>query len=286
MDSICNDMRIEVVYYRWWDSDTQRYILNKLDCGIPHYYEIYAFAINVEANNKAFLEYLPTLMDKGWNMIENELAGMMAVYVKAMANQGIDNSYRRKYYNDWLTNTEILCKNEPSILRWCDEYRRFLDGDDSIFFDEPTAIKKLREDDQATETGPVTVQTPSTANEPTTPQPQPMDGVNIDGLYKTLEQYFTAPFKGVGNNNINSLEISLTPLLFSAIQLGKKPRYFAQVAKMIYQSKYAQKFVKSMSFAGWLRVFCDAVRCAVPKDTNPNKYEPDKSMRQTYIFLT
>ena len=278
--------KIEVIYYRWWSSDTQRYILHKLDEGISDYYDLYAYAINVKANNQAFLEYLPTLMKKGWNNIENELAGMMVAYVKAMANQGYDNTYRRKYYNDWLTNTEILCKSEPSILRWCDEYRRYLDGDDSIFFDEPIAIKKLREDGQATEIEPVTVPTTPTANEPTTPQPQPMAGVTKDGLTKTLEQYFTPPFKGIGNNNINSLELSLTPLLLSAIQAGKKPRYFARVAKMIYQSKYAQKSIKSMSFAAWLRVFCNAVGCAVPKDTNPNKYEPDEALRQTYICLT
>ena len=94
----------------------------------------------------------------------------------------------------------------------------------------------------------------------------------------SLESYFNARFKGVGNNP-NYFET-----LVSDIKKINVTKELAMIAVMIYDcNKYFIK--KPSTFTSWLREFFDIIGRDCPKDTHKNKYQPSESIRKMFYYL-
>lgn len=300
MESIWIDKRVEVVYYAWFGRDHIAYVLDKLRAGISSDYERYDYAINRKANNKAFLERVPDMIAEGYEHLENDLAGLLASYVKRMANDR-NTGYINKYYYDWLTTTKMLCANYPAIVTWCEQYWTFLNGDEfSIIgkeMDEPLVMERLRNGDYGTV--PVSPQRPDQAIRPQAietepannesvanePSPQPEVIVDEDRIHNELKGYFVASFQGIGNGNIDFYS-TFIGLVVGALKAGKDSTYFGRVARMVYESDHRSPKVKQLKFAQWLSVFFAVIDRGVPRDKRKAHYEPTKGLKETYICLS
>lgn len=109
------------------------------------------------------------------------------------------------------------------------------------------------------------------------------DSSNMENLEPTidanrLESYFTAKFKGAGNNP-NYFET-----LVSDTKKINVTKELAMIAVMIYDCN--NYFIKKPStFASWLREFFDIIGRDCPKDTHKNKYQASETIRKMFYYL-
>ena len=111
------------------------------------------------------------------------------------------------------------------------------------------------------------------------PQPQPeqsqLQKKTIESN-RTLEDYFIASFKGMGNGNIDYFNT-----LVDELEGNFTAKEFAQIALMIYNSKKLNNR-KPKTFKEWYKLFCMGVGCE-QKTYTPNKLQHPKE-RITRLF--
>lgn len=123
-------MKTELVYYRMWDKRTHAIRIEKAEfnfrVGIEMKYDLLSI-INIEANNKDFLQELDTIMSKGAKYCEMWLSGLMSDYVKRSSKSNNDSPYLLEYYTDWLDNTIFIINGKyPLIEKWCNNYKTWI----------------------------------------------------------------------------------------------------------------------------------------------------------------
>ncbi len=83
-------------------------------------------AINIEANNKFFLDELDTIIPKGLDYCNMWLSGLLSDYVKRCSIEN-DSSFLLEYYTNWLNNTIFIINGKyPSIREWCEDYKEWI----------------------------------------------------------------------------------------------------------------------------------------------------------------
>lgn len=94
--------------------------------------------------------------------------------------------------------------------------------------------------------------------------------------------YFIAPFKGIGNGNINyykRLEENLTDA-----SRERSVIEYAKIALLIYNSK-KMSAKKLQTFSEWYQYFCKIVGCEYNKDYKPSKLQATESLEREFYFL-
>lgn len=94
--------------------------------------------------------------------------------------------------------------------------------------------------------------------------------------------YFIAPFKGIGNGNINyykRLEENLTDA-----SRERSVIEYAKIALLIYNSK-KMSAKKPQTFSEWYQFFCKIVGCEYNKDYKPSKLQATESLEREFYFL-
>ena len=94
--------------------------------------------------------------------------------------------------------------------------------------------------------------------------------------------YFIAPFKGIGNGNINyykRLEENLTDA-----SRERSVIEYAKIALLIYNSK-KMSAKKPQTFSEWYQYFCKIVGCEYNKDYKPSKLQATESLERELYFL-
>ena len=94
--------------------------------------------------------------------------------------------------------------------------------------------------------------------------------------------YFMAPFKGIGNGNINyykRLEENLTD-----VSRERSVIEYARIAFLIYNSK-KMSAKKPQTFNEWYQYFCKIVGCKYNKDYKPVKLEATENLKKEFYFL-
>jgi len=94
--------------------------------------------------------------------------------------------------------------------------------------------------------------------------------------------YFIAPFKGIGNGNINyykRLEENLTDA-----SRERSVIEYAKIALLIYNSK-KMSVKKPQTFSEWYQYFCKIVGCEYNKDYKPSKLQATESLEREFYFL-
>ena len=94
--------------------------------------------------------------------------------------------------------------------------------------------------------------------------------------------YFIAPFKGIGNGNINyykRLEENLTD-----VSRERSVIEYAKIALLIYNSK-KMSAKKPQTFSEWYQYFCKIVGCKYNKDYKPVKLEATENLKKEFYFL-
>ena len=108
------------------------------------------------------------------------------------------------------------------------------------------------------------------------------DEIKARQLPPEFADYFTAPFKGIGPDNINyykRLEENLTDVT--------KERSFieyAKIALLIYNSK-KMSAKKPHSFSDWYKYFCQIVGCEYNSEYKPSKLKDTKGLEKEFYFL-
>lgn len=93
---------------------------------------------------------------------------------------------------------------------------------------------------------------------------------------------FIAPFKGIGNGNINyykRLEENLTDA-----SRERSVIEYAKIALLIYNSK-KMSAKKPQTFSEWYQYFCKIVGCEYNKDYKPSKLLATESLEREFSFL-
>lgn len=88
---------------------------------------------------------------------------------------------------------------------------------------------------------------------------------------EALKRYFTAAFKGAGNNNINYFKY-----LIEDIKKVRNPKEAARMALIIYESDKMIKTQKPNTFKEWYRSFCDMTGCTYNPDYKPSNLDTNK----------
>ena len=94
--------------------------------------------------------------------------------------------------------------------------------------------------------------------------------------------YFIAPFKGIGNGNINyykRLEENLTDA-----SRERSVIEYAKIALLIYNSK-KMSAKKPQTFSEWYQYFCKIIGCEYNKDYKPSKLQATESLEREFYFL-
>ena len=129
-------------------------------------------------------------------------------------------------------------------------------------------------------------------NEAEEPQePQSANGTSEQIAPKTIKreltsefaEYFNAPFKGIGPNNINyydRLEDSLTDPAKKRSTIE-----YAKIALFIYQSKKILPRKKPNTFSEWYQYFCKIVGCKYNKDYSPHKLPITQKLKEEFSYL-
>lgn len=94
--------------------------------------------------------------------------------------------------------------------------------------------------------------------------------------------YFIAPFKGIGNGNINyykRLEENLTDA-----SRERSVIEYAKIALLLYNSK-KMSAKKPQTFSEWYQYFCKIVGCKYNKDYKPVKLEATENLKKEFYFL-
>ena len=107
--------------------------------------------------------------------------------------------------------------------------------------------------------------------------------INSYHLPKEFAEHFTAPFKGVGQGNINyyeKLEDSLTDRVKTRSVLE-----YARIAHLIYNSDKMNQRLKPHSFSDWYKYFCQIVGCEYNPEYKPSKLKDTKGLEKEFYFL-
>lgn len=94
--------------------------------------------------------------------------------------------------------------------------------------------------------------------------------------------YFIAPFKGIGNGNINyykRLEENLTDA-----SRERSVIEYAKIALLTYNSR-KMSAKKPQTFSEWYQFFCKIVGCKYNKDYKPVKLEATENLKKEFYFL-
>ena len=102
-------------------------------------------------------------------------------------------------------------------------------------------------------------------------------------LPKEFADYFIAPFKGIGEGNINNYE----KLEASLIDKDRKRSgiEYAKIAYLIYTSKKILPRKKPNTFSDWYKFFCKVVGCEYNSEYKPSKLKDIKSQEREFPFL-
>jgi len=122
-------------------------------------------------------------------------------------------------------------------------------------------------------------------------EPQSANGTSEQIVPKTIKrelpsefaEYFNAPFKGIGPNNINyydRLEDSLTDPAKKRSTIE-----YAKIALFIYQSKKILPRKKPNTFSEWYQYFCKIVGCKYNKDYSPHKLPITQKLKEEFLYL-
>ena len=107
--------------------------------------------------------------------------------------------------------------------------------------------------------------------------------INSYHLPKDFAEHFSAPFKGVGQGNINyyeKLEDSLTDRARTRSVLE-----YAKIAHLIYNSDKINQRLKPHSFSDWYKYFCQTVGCEYKPEYKPSKLKDTKGLEKEFYFL-
>ena len=107
--------------------------------------------------------------------------------------------------------------------------------------------------------------------------------INSYHLPKEFAEHFSAPFKGVGQGNINyfeKLEDSLTDRAKTRSVLE-----YARIAYLIYNSDKMNQRLKPHSFIDWYKYFCQIVGCEFNPEYKPSKLKDTKGLEKEFYFL-
>ena len=108
------------------------------------------------------------------------------------------------------------------------------------------------------------------------------DEIKAHQLPAEFADYFMAPFKGIGNGNINyykRLEENLTDA-----SRERSVIEYARIAFLIYNSK-KMSAKKPQTFNEWYQYFCKIVGCKYNKDYKPVKLEATENLKKEFYFL-
>lgn len=108
------------------------------------------------------------------------------------------------------------------------------------------------------------------------------DEIKSRQLPAEFADYFMAPFKGIGNGNINyykRLEENLTD-----VSRERSVIEYARIAMLIYNSK-KMSAKKPQTFSEWYQFFCKIVGCKYNKDYKPVKLEATENLKKEFYFL-
>ena len=242
-------MEIERIYYRLWDNHIQAIHVEKaefsarVDLMIP--FDLLC-SVNIEANNKIFIEELGTIIPKGFGYCNNWLRGLIVDYVKRCSRDNGDTPYLLEYYIDWLNNTMLILNGKyPFIDEWCKQYREWIIN---YFQEESTLIPCKKQVERI-----------------------------IDE--EALKKYFIPTFKGAGNNNLNYFDY-----LIEDIKNVQKPKDAARMALLIYRSDKMINTQKPNTFAEWYQFFCEMTGCTYNSDYKPSNLDTDK-MKSKLSYL-
>lgn len=123
-------MEIERIYYRLWNKHIQAVRVEKAEFSIQTNLDIpfdILCSINIETNNKLFIEELETVIPKGFGYCNNLLSGLLSDYVKRCSRENGDTPYLLEYYIDWLNNTMLILNGKYSFIdEWCKEYKEWI----------------------------------------------------------------------------------------------------------------------------------------------------------------
>lgn len=244
-------MEIERIYYRLWEKHIQRIRIDKakfsINAGIPLTFDILC-AINIESNNRLFVEELEIIILKGFGYCNNWLRGLIADYVKRCSHENGDSPYLLEYYTDWLNNTIFILNGKyPFIDEWCKEYKEWITN---YCQEKSTPIShEYQQRDHNNEGEQIEK--------------------NIDE--EALKKYFIATFKGAGNNALNYFGY-----LIEDIQKIHNPKDAARMALLIYESDKMIKTQKPNTFREWHRLFCKMTGCDYNPGYKPSNLDTDK----------
>lgn len=111
---------IEKIYYRMWSKESQSMYENKHLVSDDKY----LFAVNIEENNKLFLEELDLIIVKRCDAVDYWLRGLISGYVKNLSAKS-DSGNDLSYYTNWLNNTKMVTTDKyPAIYDWCVDYEK------------------------------------------------------------------------------------------------------------------------------------------------------------------
>jgi len=108
------------------------------------------------------------------------------------------------------------------------------------------------------------------------------DEIKAHQLPAEFADYFMAPFKGIGNGNINyykRLEENLTDA-----SRERSVIEYARIAMLIFNSK-KMSAKKPQTFSEWYQFFCKIVGCKYNKDYKPVKLEATENLKKEFYFL-
>lgn len=165
---------------------------------------------------------------------------------------------------------------EVSIGAW----NRFWLTDDQDKYKAKIASSQVKEMASAIQNEAVEPQEPQSANG-TSEQIVPK--IIKRKLPSEFAEYFNAPFKGIGPNNINyydRLEDSLTDPAKKRSTIE-----YAKIALFIYQSKKILPRKKPNTFSEWYQYFCKIVGCKYNKDYSPHKLPITQKLKEEFSYL-
>ncbi len=106
--------------------------------------------------------------------------------------------------------------------------------------------------------------------------------INNHKLPPEFADYFNAPFKGVGQGNINYYERLEDSLTDKAIK--RSVLEYAKIAYLIYNSDKMSR-LKPNSFIDWYKYFCQIVGCEFNSEYKPSKLKDTKKLEKEFYFL-
>jgi hypothetical protein len=119
----------EIVYYQMWSREDQSAFEEKYEVNnrINDRANEYLFAVNIEENNKMFLDELGKKIIKGYEELGAWLRGLIVSYVeRRRSKENGDTEYSLSYYTEWIDNTLCIIQGRDYNLveKWCNEYRQ------------------------------------------------------------------------------------------------------------------------------------------------------------------